>query len=358
MSDTENIILIDWLCFTTKDTDVKKMIRFLGLERLNFVECGGHYGYKSAKQFGGIWIMYDGGRNENAGLCVEMSGQGCRQYETSGLYSLSFLCDFLAKHSDTYHITRLDVAFDDVDHEGGGLLNMKDIEYYAREDLYVSRFRSKSAEWSSKHSDNDERYPLAYSVYFGSAQSNTRFRLYDKALERGGLDYHWTRFEIQLRQESCLPFLLDEHNIGEKFYGLINNNLRFVMPSPFDSNRRRWLSPVWWEDFLQSALKISVFTKKNVDYNMSKLENYVFGQAGKSLYTYLSCKGSSELIRHIKEYMEDRDLNDNQLQLISEYATDKEQRLLKYHDKQPRGSFNAALSRLERRSDTSDNGGE
>lgn len=339
MSDTENIILIDWLCFTTKDTDVEKMIRFLGLERLNFVECGGYYGYKTAKQFGGIWIMYDGGRNENAGLCVEMSGQGCRQYETSGLYSLAFLCDFLAKHSDTYHITRLDVAFDDVDHEGRGLLNMKDIEYYAREDLYVSRFRSKSAEWSSKHSDTDDKYPLAYSVYFGSAQSNTRFRLYDKALERGGLDYHWTRFEIQLRQESCLPFLLDEHNIGEKFYGLINNNLRFVMRSPFDSNRRRWRSPLWWEDFLQSALKISVFTKKNVDYNMSKLENYLFGQAGKSLYTFLCCKGSSELIRYIKESMTDKELNDNQLKLIAEYADEKEQKLSRYYKNQPKGLF-------------------
>lgn len=334
MSNTENIVLIDWLTFTTTKLTLEKLISFLGLERLNFVDCKGHYGYKSAKQFGGIWIMFDGFK-EDMGICVEMSGQGCRQYETSGRLDLDNLCTILAQNSDKYHITRLDVAFDDVDHEGNGLLDMMIIDDYSRRDLYVSRFRSKSGEWSGKHSDSGELRKLALSCYFGSPQSNTRFRIYDKSMERGGLDYHWTRFEIQLRDKTPLAFLQDKHTVGEKFYGLINNNLRFIVPTGTDNNRRRWASPDWWTEFLQSTLKISVFTKKNVEYNMSKLENYVFGQAGKSLYTYLMCKGSSELIRHIKDYMEDKELNDKQLQLISDFATYREAKLLKYYEKQP-----------------------
>ena len=336
MSNTENIVLIDWLCFTTKKMDVDRVIRFLGLEKLGFVDCSGHYGYKSAKQFGGIWIMSEG--REDMGICVEMSGQGCRQYETSGLYSLEYLASFLAKCPDDYHITRLDVAFDDIDHDGGGLLDMVLIDEFARSDLYISRFRSKSGQWSGKHSDGDPSGPLALSVYFGSPQSNTRFRIYDKSLERGGLDYHWTRFELQLRGNSPSAFLINSLPVGKKFFGLINNNLRFIVPCG-DSNRRRWNSPEWWTAFLQSVQKISVYSKKFIDYNMSKLERYVFDQAGKSIYTYIKCKGFAAFIQYLNEFMEDKDLNDNQLRLINEYATLNEQKLLKYYQSKPKGKL-------------------
>lgn len=334
----ENIVLIDWLCFTTKDTDPAPMIRWLGLENCGFIETKGHYGYKKAFQFGGIWIMYDG--SDEQGICVEMSGQGCRQYETSGIYELSWLCDYLANHSDKYHITRVDVAFDDIDHdEYGGLLDMLEIDRCAREDLYISRFRSKSGQWSGKHSDTEAPDRLALSVYFGSAQSDTRFRLYDKSLERGDLGYHWTRFEMQLRDKSALSFLLDDRKVGEKFYGLINNNLRFIVPNPTDTNRRRWESPEWWTSFLQSTLKISVYTKKDVEYNMSRLEHYVFDQAGKSIYTYIQCKGIVAFNQYLNEIMEGKVLNDNQRKLINEYATEKERKLLEYYQNQPLGSL-------------------
>lgn len=336
MSNTENIVLIDWLCFTTKKMDVDTVIRFLGLEKLNFVDCSGHNGYKSSKRFGGICIMSEG--REDMGICVEMSGQGCRQYETSGLYSLDFLSKFLADRSDDYHITRLDVAFDDVDHEGDGLLDMVLIDEHARSDMYISRFRSKFGEWSGKHSDGGSCSPLALSVYFGSPQSNTRFRIYDKSLERGGLDYHWIRFELQLRDNSALSFLLNPLPVGQKFFGLINNNLRFIKPSG-DSNRRRWDSPEWWTAFLQTVKKISVYTKKDVEYNMSKLEHFVFDQAGKSVYTYIKCKGAPAFIQALNEFMESKDLNDNQQKLINEYATLNEQKLLKYYQSKPKGKL-------------------
>lgn len=337
MSDTENIVLIDWLTFTTTKRTVEQLIQFLGLDHINWIETKGHHGYKSAKQFGGIWIMYDG--REDMGICVEMSGQGCRQFETSGRrMSLDSLAGWLADdiNLDEFHITRLDVAYDDIDHEGGGYLDMVLIDQFARSDMYISRFRSKSGEWSGKHSDGDPSGPLALSVYFGSPQSNTRFRIYDKSLERGGLDYHWTRFELQLRDDSALNFLRNPLSVGEKFYGLINNNLRFIIPSG-DSNRRRWDSPKWWTDFLESTRKISVFTKKDVEYNMSKLEHYVFDQAGKSIYTFIKCKGSAAFIQYLEEFMQSKDLNDNQLNLINEYATLNERKLLKYYQSKPKG---------------------
>lgn len=332
----DNIILIDWFCFTTKAfDDINDVVSWLGLTDVAWADTKGHYGYKSAKSFGGMWIMYDG--REDMGICVEMSGQGCRQYETSGVYDLDCLVHLVAQSPDVYHITRLDVAFDDVDKEGDGLLDMSVIDNASRTDMYISKFRSKSGEWSGKHSANDIPNPLALSVYFGSAQSNVRFRIYDKALERGGLDYHWTRFELQLRDKAALAFLSDIAPVGIKYYGLINNNLRFIVPNDTDSNRRRWESPEWWTRFLQTTQKISVYTKKEVDYNMSRLEHYVFDQAGKSIYTYIKCKGLMAFWQYMLEYIEGKDLNDNQLKLIDEYATINEQKLLKYYRNQPTG---------------------
>ena len=337
---TENIILIDWLTFTCKHMDYKQMIHFLGLEKLNFTDIRGFNGYKSAKFFGGISILFDGhtdDKGNDMGICVNMSGQGCRQFETSGKFSLDWLVSFLAKNSDKYHISRLDAAFDDIDHEGDGLLDMSVIEELSRSDVYVSRFRRKSGEWSAKHSEDAFAPQLAISVYFGSPRSDLRFRLYDKSKERGGLDYHWTRFEIQFRNDAALNFLNDPHDVGEKFYGVINNNLRFVVPDPLDTNRRRWDSPKWWTDFLQSTLKISVFTKKDVEYNMSRLEHFVFDQAGKSIYTYIKCKGFMEFYNYLRDFIKDKQLNDNQLKLISEWAATKEEREL---FKKPKGTTN------------------
>lgn len=337
---TENIYLIDWLTFSCKHMDHNQMIDFLGLKKSNFKEARGFNGYKSALFFGGISVLYDGhidDKGNDMGICVNMSGQGCRQYETSGQYSLDTLVDLLAKNPDMYNISRLDVAFDDVDHEGDGLLNMSLIDELARADVYISRFRSKSGEWSAKHSEDGIPAPLAISVYFGSPRSDVRFRLYDKSKERGGLDYHWTRFEIQLRNDAAFNFVNDPLTVGEKFFGLINNYLRFIVPDPGDSNRRRWKSPKWWTDFLQSTLKISVFTKKDVEYNMTRLERFVFEQAGPSVFTLLKCKGPIVFYHELMERMRDKQLNDNQLKLISEWAATKEEREL---FKKPKGTTN------------------
>lgn len=341
MSDTtENIYIIDWLTFSCKHMDPDQMISFLGLKKSDFIDVRGFNGYKSAIFFGGITVLSDGHIDKDGndmGICVNMSGQGCRQYETSGLHSLDWLAHFLAKNSDKFNISRLDVAFDDVDHEGDGLLDMSVIEELARSDVYVSRFRSKSGEWSAKHSEDADVPPLAISVYFGSPRSDVRFRLYDKSKERGGLDYHWTRFEIQLRNDACLNFLLDPHSVGERFYGLINNYLRFVVPDLCDSNRRRWKSPKWWTDFLQSSLKISVFTKKGVDYNMTKLEHFVYDQAGLSIFTVIKCKGPIVFMQDLRERIKDKQFSDKQLKVISEWSATKEEREL---FKKPKGTTN------------------
>lgn len=321
----ENIILIDWFAFTVKNVSPEALIGWLGLGDVDFIDGTGHYGYRSSYFFGGMWILYDG--REDMGVCVEFSGQGCRQYETCGNRTLETLVRDVLKF-DTAHITRLDVAFDDIDKDGDGLLDVLKIDRLARIDRYISKFGKKSGSWSGTHSDSGEKIPLAYSVYFGSPKSDVRFRIYDKAMERGGLDYHWVRFEIQLRDKAAVNFITAEGTVGYKFCGVINNYLRFIVPNKNDSNRRRWASPEWWVKFLSHTECISVFSKKDVDYNLAKVERYLLKQVGNTIYTYCKCVGWAKLRELIND--SEHNLNPNQQHLLNEYAAITDDKLTEY----------------------------
>lgn len=326
----ENIILIDWFSFTVKNVSHKAIIGWLGLNSVKFVEGNGHYGYHSSLFFGGMWILYDG--RDDMGICVEFSGQGCRQYETSGNRPLELLVRQVIQF-DTANITRLDVAFDDVDEEGDGLLDIMKIERLVRRDRYISKFGSKSGSWSGKHNDGSEKEPLAYSVYLGSSQSDVRFRIYDKAKERGGLDYHWIRFEIQLRRKAAVNFITTPGTVGFKFCGVINNYLRFITPNKNDTNRRRWASPEWWTNFLSHTEKVSVFAKKDVEYNLAKVERYIRDQAGNTIFTYIKCVGWMRFRELMNE--PDRNLNPNQQKLIAEYKEIMDEKTREFWDNMP-----------------------
>ena len=81
--DEKNKIIYDYVTFTTKIHDVQGVIDLLGMSDVSFVEMDrGFNGYPYGLQFGSIKIGY-GGRDD-MGVCCDMSGQGCRTFETYG----------------------------------------------------------------------------------------------------------------------------------------------------------------------------------------------------------------------------------------------------------------------------------
>lgn len=113
--------------------------------------------------------------------------------------------------------------------------------------------------------------------------------------------------------------------------------MRFIVPSKTDTNRRRAPSPVWWEKFLQSVEKISLYTPKGVEYNLTRLERYVFQQAGNSIDTLIQCVGELKF----REMLKHRDslLNANQQALIDEYKHINEEKLNEILKKMPLGGL-------------------
>jgi len=312
----ENCILYDWVSITSKIHSPENFIELLGLNQpgISWEQIKGAHGYRDRLYWEKISIHYNG--REDMGVWLEMSGQGCRAFETFGSGDYAALFDEVLQEPEQMNLTRLDVAFDD--HTGILPLKLIAADTQELEEAtpvhFVSRFSKRSVEWA--HTDGFPRPALT--VYHGSKSSACMIRIYDKAAERGFFDQHWVRCELQMRDARALAFVQNSGNPGETFRGVLHNYLRYVDKDPHDSNRWRWPVKQYWADLLDGVAPIRLYSKPGADYNMVNLENYIFTQAAGAIYTYLECFGVEMFLRRLKE---DRgELNPKYKQLLAQYG--------------------------------------
>lgn len=301
----ENIVLFDWLTFTSKKHDPWELVTALGLDGCEWINRPGHYGYKEGIYFGHIGIYYDG--QADMGVCVDMSGQGCREFESYSTLNKKWdgLVLFIFKNG--LNITRLDVAFDD----HTGILDIDRIQEDTRKGYWVSRFRKYLIEESGeKGSDIQSK-----GVRLGTRQSKALVRIYDKAAERGYTDgRHWVRCEMQLRDERAAAFIaygrevddgkggvqVEDVPIGEKFCGVLRYYLRFVEPTGEDSNIRRWVMADYWENLCGSIAAIRLPSVPGEEYNVKALEKFVVNSCGNAIACAIDVFGERNFLDMIR----------------------------------------------------------
>lgn len=278
-------ILFDYFSITWND-DCASPLSFmdiLGIDRASFIAGrGGGHSYVHRDYFEGISIMY-GGRDE---VWLEMTGKGCRAFETYGSGDWQALFDLTRDRH--FHLTRLDVAYDDF----SGRLPILDV-YHAIDPEYKELdIVSKSRWWKL------ERSSQGVCCYLGSPQSDLRIRVYDKAAEQG-YDIHWTRFELQLRDEHAQAFV-DRigGDAGKCFLGVLSHFCRVVVPSDDDTNRSRWPTADFWARFVDGVQKISLYAAPGQLYTLDKLKRYV-GQFGAAAGAYAAVVGADEFLSQI-----------------------------------------------------------
>ncbi|MCM1298375.1 MAG: replication initiation factor domain-containing protein [[Eubacterium] siraeum] len=318
----KNCILIDWFAVTTRQWEPIHLIDYLGLDLKQFQSTYGLYGYRDRLMYNGISIHYNlrsDPEDDKSSVMLEMSGQGCRQYETSS--KIGFMPLFCDVSNGDLTIKRLDIAYDDVDQSGGdGLLDLKKIAYYTLHQRFVTKWNGGQVLDKFSVNGNNEPMTHALTVQFGSRQSAIMLRIYDKAQERGGLEYHWVRSEIVFKEERAKNFieeLLKGKSIGELYAGVLRNYLRFIKSD--HTRRERCTIVTWWKNFLGSAEKVKLYSVKDVDYNLARIEKYIFEQAGNSTLTYLLCQGEEKLMTELEKRK--AKLNENQRRLIEEYTS-------------------------------------
>lgn len=302
-----NRVIYDWLTFTTKIHSLSDVVELLGLSEVKFENMRGRYCYQDRLNFGGINIMYNG--REEMGICVEMSGQGCRDFETygNGDYDNIFSEIISGYSPDPDHremnITRLDVAYDDFD----GVLDLNYLMSAAQKGDYVSRCKDIEVIYSNK----------GCSVCHGSRlQSNVYVRIYDKKMElkRDDLE-HWVRCEIKLKEDTARGFIKLSGDIRENYFNVINNYLRYVVPSDNTTNKSMLSASPEWLRFIETWETVSIFDKPGTSYNMSHLDAYINNQLSGALTTYIDVVGVENFLRNIHESRKGKVLNPKYVEL-------------------------------------------
>ena len=271
----------------------------------------GFHGYQKAEVFNGVTIMYAGRLNadgiDDMGVCVEISGQGCRALESYGSMQWYPFLNFIMDESNEFNVTRLDLAFDD--HEG--ILNKLQLKLDTDEHFYRSKFRSWEIQYGS----------AGFTIYHGSKKSNVMIRIYDKAAERGLMDgTHWIRVEIQLRDENAsgaLRAYIEKKDLGAVYSGMLATYLVYLEESN-DSNISRWKIAPYWEQLIQGAQRVHIAATPGVEYNIFHMEAFLRDTAGGALKTWIQIFGLESLPKLLKDHR--GRLNPRHKMILEQYA--------------------------------------
>lgn len=291
MESEKSLYLLDYTTFSSKIHSTENIIEMLGMQGITFQVIKGFYGYKDRLYYDCVSIHYNG--SADMGVCCEMSGQGCRAFESFGHSDWIELYKDILYHKPDTNITRIDIAFDDHD----GLLPLDKMFL----DTMKGNFVSKHEYWEAKASSKGT------TLNFGLQGSKTMVRIYDKAAERGLTDgTHWVRVELQLRAEHAENFARrlitgGYDTVSREFLGILKNYLRFVKPSKTDQDRDRWPMTRYWKRFIGAAERIRLFERPGTEYNLYDLENFVFKQAGNAISTYIDIKGEAAFMDALKK---------------------------------------------------------
>lgn len=301
-------VLVDWFTFSVSTkrygenkshVDVsefspQEVVRnFLGMDPLLFQETGAPLpGYSCALSFNGIFVAYEPRENDhfkNLGVCVSMSGNGCRTFEAMSSYGPSPFESLVHLLADTpgSNVSRLDIACDD----RSGVLDMDVMIEKTRLNDINSRMTKRRVitGWDGLDKDGS-------TIYIGSEKSAFRLRIYDKALEQGTKG-HWIRVEMVLRGDQSNSFvsqMVQGVPVGQLAAAVFNDKFSFIERD--DSNISRCSMCSWWADFVGSLATLHLVIRPEPGHAVMKIDRWVYDQVAPSLAVLAQTYGLGHVI--------------------------------------------------------------
>lgn len=316
---------IDWLTFTVRSGREPREVveKILQMDFELFQSKGyGLFGYRQAVEFGNILVMYDyaGNITSDMGVCVSMSGKGCRTFEQhtkrsagGGTPLVSLICDL---HADEFaNFSRVDLALDDT----VGLLDLDKVveKVDANEINSFITCRNVVRGYNGKSRSGT-------TVYIGSPKSDFRIRFYDKAKEKfkkGQPEYemHWVRCEIVMKHHNANGFaaaLANTEDLGGMAAMILNDKIAFIEPGS-DSNISRCVVCDWWQDFVDSVESVKLVVKEDAKHTVLDLMDWVQHQIAPTLSLINDAVGYEAIRNILKIGLEKR--TPKQQALIDDY---------------------------------------
>jgi phage replication initiation protein len=272
-------VKIDWLECTFQHSQLDTLQEWC--RRFDFEELDhGAMGYDCAAKFAGsgwlLWCSTDE-RGERQGVHVSFPSTCLDTLLAHGYNSTQLLNTidlFGAK------VTRIDIAYDDHPQDAqAGLLDLDTILDAVKADKYVSRARTVRLMQTLKGGKGT-------TLYFGTGQSDSLLRIYDKAAEQKLDDEHWIRVEIQLRRErahALFLLLANEYSVEDFDMGaVLLAVLDFKTPTD-DENKSRWPTVSWWAEFVNTVSRIRLSKARVIADSIEKSKRWIHHQVAPTL---------------------------------------------------------------------------
>ncbi len=278
--DNGLVVSVDWLSFTVMSTaDIVDVLDMFGYVMEDFARMPkGARGYKTMFRLNGysLSVLCDG--NPGMGIHIDVAGSAIGELVRSFSETLkintpfgegydidfdsTFMKALLERIVDNGHVTRLDIAVDDIG-----------CRYFSTDDVYAL-YSNTQIVTKTRNVRNFEDWDApgrksGHTVYFGSRTSDIFLRVYDKQMERNRklvdsgsrIDTPWTRWELELKNEravNVVKLILSDLSLGVVAVGVLSHYIRMIELD--DSNRSRCSIYPLWVDFINgiSSLKITV----------------------------------------------------------------------------------------------------
>jgi phage replication initiation protein len=209
--------------------------------------------------------------------------------------AIAVLCDSVGMHGK---FTRLDLATDDFQ----GVLDMDVMREKILKQEFVCRARS-GREIRSLFGG------AGHTLYFGSRESDTFLRIYDKAAEQAdlGVDVSccrsWIRVEMELKNDRAdgAAHYIDQHreDWSNEAAGWLLSFLDFKDPGT-DSNVSRWDTSPWWSLFVAHAKKSRIASVQE-ERTVEDVRDWVDRQVVPSLFVLEATVGHEEVFQMVAE---------------------------------------------------------
>lgn len=271
--DTKMEVMIDYLRIRLPTHDLNVIFdEILRIKQKDFVSEDVHrYGYLDRYSLDMIKV-YESSQDDLRGTLIELSGQGCRQFEAYLNYQkrswFDFLSDCLAHYGN---VTRIDLAINDYKEA----ISLKRLLNKMRKGEYRSKFKSTSYHGGIKCSDDNKKHDTGITLYFGSMQSDFYMCFYQKNYQLAH-QKHVRPQEINIKNRYELRFMgkraqnmvkqVLESDEQEKdqlllntVFGYIKSYIIFLKPSK--KSKRNWDVYPPWEVFLGDVGSIKFVTE-------------------------------------------------------------------------------------------------
>ncbi|KQL56966.1 MULTISPECIES: replication initiation factor domain-containing protein [Bacillaceae] len=310
--------MVDYLRVSFKTHDVNFILEHIvHLKKAYMQEKeSGFYGYIGTYQLDHIKVFYSK-EGDNRGVLVEMSGQGCRQFESFLDARKKTWFDFFKdciNHGGKF--SRFDLAIDDQE----TYFEIPMLLEKVKKGEAISRFRKSDFNGSLDIADGSNG---GTTLYFGSKKSEAYLCFYEKNHEQAD-KYNipledlgdWNRYELRLkndRAQGAVQSLIQSQDLLDIAMQIINNYIRFV-DADEDASREKWKTSGFWKVFIGDVGKLSLFMQP---------EDEFYEKSRRWLQN--SCAPTMKMVLEADQVLGRQDLSD---MVVNAELSDKQEKML------------------------------